>query len=514
MGFQDLLHQAGGQGRFQILQIAFLVTSNMIVFMHTVLENFTAAIPGHRCWVYILDNVTVSDNGTGTFSHEALLRISIPLDSNLKPENCHRFLHPQWQLLHLNGASHNTSELDTEPCVDGWVYDKSIFPSTIVTKWDLVCGSKSLRSVVQFLFMVGTLVGGLVFGHLSDSFSKCTVLASKRGTVKAALGFNAIEDAQCLRKAMKGLRTYKYGIINVRAYHNTAQSQEARTAYKTNVGRDLLHALKSELSGNFEQVILGMMVPTVLGPPPANLMATDKGLLLQVLKSTMEEELQAAQIKPSLSDLFSSRILRKWICLTSFVKFSVTIAIFGLLFNLQHLGNNVFLFQVLFGVVSLAVRGPALLTIKHIGRQGSQMVFMFLLGTSILVIIFVPQEMQTFRVILAILGIGAASASSTCASIHFSELFPTLIRARTSGINLMASSTGAALSPLVMILAMYSAPLPWIIYGVFPILSFFVVFLIPETKNKPLHDTIQEVENERKVSRKAKEKTCIKVTPL
>nr|CAI9706577.1 unnamed protein product [Rangifer tarandus platyrhynchus] len=132
-------------------------------------------------------------------------------------------------------------------------------------------------------------------GHTFLSFS--VHQAAKGGTVKATSGFNAAEDAQTLRKAMKGLGTDEDAIINVLAYRSTAQRQEIRTAYKTTIGRDLMDDLKSELSGSFEQVILGMMTPTVLYDVQELQKAmkgagTDEGCLIEILASRTPEEIR------------------------------------------------------------------------------------------------------------------------------------------------------------------------------------------------------------------------------
>ncbi|XP_020761178.2 solute carrier family 22 member 10-like isoform X2 [Odocoileus virginianus] len=442
MAFEEFLDEVGGLGKFQILQFVLILPSLMITVCQILLENFTAAVPHHRCWVHILDNATVSGNDTGILSPDVLLRISIPLDSNLKPEKCRRFLHPQWQLLHLNGTFPNMTDLDTEPCVDGWVFDHSLFSSTIVTEWDFVCDHQSQKPVAQSMFMAGMLVGGFIYGHLSDRW----LMESARWLI-------------ITNKPDEGLKELKKV-----AHRNGMKNAEAT-------------------------------------------------LNMEGLRVIMQEELEIAQMKTTVFDLFRTPNLRKRICLLFFVRFGTTIPLYGIFINLQHFGSNIFLVQVIFGALTGLIRCLIPPVLNHMGRRPTQTLLMVLVGLSILANTFVPQEMQTVRVTMASVGMGCVAASNTSISVHFAELLPTLVRAKATGIDMMASRCGAALAPLLMTLAVYLPTLPWIIYGVCPIIAGLLVLLQPETRHLPLPDTIQDVEDKKQFSRKVNEKDfCIKVT--
>lgn len=79
------------------------------------------------------------------------------------------------------------------------------------------------------------------------------------GTVKPHSPFDAEEDAAILRKAMKGLGTDEKAIISVLAHRSNAQRIEIKLKFKSMYGKDLIRELKSELSGNFEDIVLALL---------------------------------------------------------------------------------------------------------------------------------------------------------------------------------------------------------------------------------------------------------------
>ncbi|XP_077434191.1 annexin A5a [Vanacampus margaritifer] len=111
-----------------------------------------------------------------------------------------------------------------------------------------------------------------------------------RGSVRPFVNFDAKHDADILHRAMKGLGTDEDVVLMLLAARSNDQRQKIKEAYKTAYGKDLLSALKSELGGLFESLIVALMTPPVLYD--ATLLhkaikgvGTDDDVLIEILAS-------------------------------------------------------------------------------------------------------------------------------------------------------------------------------------------------------------------------------------
>uniref|UniRef100_A0A8C3QKP7 Uncharacterized protein n=1 Tax=Cyanoderma ruficeps TaxID=181631 RepID=A0A8C3QKP7_9PASS len=123
MAFAGLLEHVGGMGRFQVVSVLLLSLPVLMMASHNLLQNFTAAGSDHWC------RPRPGADAAAGLDPEAALRVWVP-----RGERCRRFVTPQWWLLEANGSAPNGSQPETEPCGDGWSYDRSVFTSTIVTE--------------------------------------------------------------------------------------------------------------------------------------------------------------------------------------------------------------------------------------------------------------------------------------------------------------------------------------------------------------------------------------------
>nr|XP_046263015.1 annexin A5a [Scatophagus argus] len=118
-----------------------------------------------------------------------------------------------------------------------------------------------------------------------------------RGSVRPFVNFNAKHDAEILHKAMKGIGTDEDAILMLLAARSNDQRQQIKAAYKKAYGKDLVSALKSELGGLFESLIVALMTPPILYDASQLHKAlkgagTDDDVLIEILASRTGEEIK------------------------------------------------------------------------------------------------------------------------------------------------------------------------------------------------------------------------------
>uniref|UniRef100_A0A8C1VKQ8 Annexin n=1 Tax=Cyprinus carpio TaxID=7962 RepID=A0A8C1VKQ8_CYPCA len=137
-----------------------------------------------------------------------------------------------------------------------------------------------------------------------------------RGSIKDLPGADPLRDVEVLRKAMKGFGTDENAIIELLGTRSNKQRVPLKAAYKTTYGKDLVSDLKSELKGDFEDLVLAML------KTPAHFDAselkeaisgagTDEACLIEILSSRSNAEIQEinkvykAEYGKSLEDAIS-----------------------------------------------------------------------------------------------------------------------------------------------------------------------------------------------------------------
>lgn len=209
--------------------------------------------------------------------------------------------------------------------------------------------------------------------------------------------------------------------------------------------------------------------------------------------STIEDS-ETEAVTCTLADLLrSSRRTRIRLFLAVAINFSCAVSYYGLSLNVVNLSTDLYL-----NVLSNAVAEmPAILfstfVVDKFGRKPLAIVTQFISGVFCLAgsLMSGYESLKVVQTICGIFGIFGAAATFNLLFIYTVELFPTVIRNAALGYVNQAAETGAVLSPFLVVLG---GGIPLAVFGFCGILGGILAFFLPETLNKPLYDTVAEME--------------------
>lgn len=205
------------------------------------------------------------------------------------------------------------------------------------------------------------------------------------------------------------------------------------------------------------------------------------------------------QNNKSFLDLFRTPIVRKNSIIMCFNWFVTVFIYYALSLNVQDLGGNLYLNNLISGLVEIPSIILCIYALKTSGRRtmlSVSMIALFMASTVSIPFFFVSFDGAVpTRVALAMMGKFAATIAFCINYLYSTEIYPTEIRQIGLGVNSAISRFGSMLSPFIKELNEYThVSVSMGIFGFTSLVNAILVMMLPETRGVVIPDTIEQVE--------------------
>uniref|UniRef100_H2XQ74 Major facilitator superfamily (MFS) profile domain-containing protein n=1 Tax=Ciona intestinalis TaxID=7719 RepID=H2XQ74_CIOIN len=545
--FDIILKHIGGLGRFQIILIFLVGYYSIPAGINSLAPVFINYTPAFRCSVPQFDTNPYYTNLT----ENEILNLTTPLDKNGEYDTCYRqrnkrVFHSSFCVTLCNFAyDYNASyciegSLDCVnksaakiPCDQGYHYDRSIFPETVITEFDLVCDNKYLDALATSLYMIGVLLGSLIFGNISDRFGrKITMIVTSVLCFAGLLGCAFVHNFTLFVVSRVFVAFFGFGtFISNFVYLLEITSNKWRTLLGVSfqlgfaIGYMILSGVAYQWS-NWHDMEIAMSIVSVpyalflffIPESPRWLFSNGREEEAKKItrrfakynKVTLDEPdiwneadtdtsqksgNETAKATYSSIDLFRTPAIR-WVTFKLILSWFVnSMVYYGISLNAGALAGDIFVNNALNGVMEIAAYVIVIAFMDITGRR-FMLTAMLVLASASLICSTIVNEYAYEDQVFAFAAKVGISGSYAVVYNFTSELYPTVVRNRTNGVGVGSTFArfGSILAPFILALQAYLKWLPNVIFGVAAAAAALLSYTLPETKGIDMMETIEEAE--------------------
>ncbi|XP_049529176.1 LOW QUALITY PROTEIN: organic cation transporter protein-like [Dermacentor silvarum] len=532
MEFEDVLEKLGGYGKFQKMLVwGYLAPASILMPGYFMSQIFMLSTPKHTC--QLPDFVRASYNLTAS---EALV-----LGAALVSEDNCRVFPPTAlnsslvnQILNgpnaANGSSWlATSDIEWEPC-ERFEYDRTFYDNTASTQWDLICERNHLPSLVFTITSIGSALGTIFFGTLSDKigrrftffitvvvatvfgissilvtnfiafivlrFINATIMpqifqipyvillelvGTKQRTAMLAVGWMSWTAGLCLLP-LAAFLTRDWTVLGLMC----SAAAALNAVYWKLLPESPRWLLSRDRFSEATRVLTRVAKTNGVCPPKS--LAND---LERVQRKLAEEEKVA---KSSTADLMRMPKVRSNFLIITLSWVANAGAYYGMSINVTNMSGNEFVNFFLLALVEFPACVIAWWAMEKLGRRWMNVFFQFMVSASCIAFCLVPKEALVTGIVLVMLAKFSCTASAMVMYQQASEVMPTPVRSFALGASSSVASTITICMPYIIYLGKYGAWIPFAVIAMLATLGGAFSVWLPETRGYPLYQNMEDAQ--------------------